>query len=116
MEPYIPGISLHYLGSPLVRHTTTTFICTKIAEIKQTDRSEVTWAPIIYQAADVLSRMLCSEPSNRITAAEMLLHPFLNADLNFYEGFEFETFSKRLLLRPCSAFKKSRDITIIYRG
>ncbi|KAJ3302974.1 hypothetical protein HDV03_004426 [Kappamyces sp. JEL0829] len=118
LEPYVPGISLHYLGSPLVRHPTTAFICKKIAEMKQADSSQLTWAPIISSAADLLSRMIASDGVGRITPSEMLRHPFLTASQDEFEGFDYESFSQRLLLRPLSALKtrNSREPLVLYRG
>ena len=116
MEVFMPGVSLHYLGSSLVRPQTTAFICKKIVEVQEACKDDCVWAPIIYQAADLLFKMIQSEPSERISAAEILKHPFLNADFDAYSEFTYECYVKRLILRPVSAMKSPKnDLLVVYR-
>lgn len=119
LEPYVPGISLHYLGSALVRHTTTSFICGRIKEITSSKlNDEFGWKPIIYDAADLLYKMLQLDPALRISASEILRHPFFTKNLNHFKGFDFESHSKKLLLRPISSVARNsrKDPLVLYRS
>jgi serine/threonine protein kinase len=117
LEPYLPGISLHYLGSALVRHSTTSFICNRIKEISGSKFNEHGWKPIIYSAADLLYKMLQIDPALRISASEMLRHPFFTSSVEGFDGFDYETHSRKLLLRPISGpGKMRRDLVVLYRS
>ncbi|KAJ2998689.1 hypothetical protein HDV02_004220 [Globomyces sp. JEL0801] len=114
LEIYLPGISLNYLGSKLVRHTTTTFICKKIDSIKQ---DGCDWAPIMFLAADLLSKMLQEEPANRLSAKEILDHPFLKADPSQFIGFDFDTYSKKIISQPLIPRRSNNPAPkVYYRG
>ncbi|KAI8919721.1 kinase-like domain-containing protein [Entophlyctis helioformis] len=101
LELYIPGCSLNYLGSKLVRHPTTTFICRKIDErrLAVADGSAPSWPPIIDAAANLLFNMLQADPDARISAAKMLEHPFLTAPDASFDGHTYDSASQLLLKR-----------------
>jgi serine/threonine protein kinase len=117
MEIFMPGISLQYLGSSLVRPQTTDFICKMILEVQESCKDDCVWAPIIYQAADLLFKMIVTEPLERITAAEILNHPFLNVDNDeAFSGYTYTSHVQGMLLRPISAMKSPKaDPLVLYR-
>jgi serine/threonine protein kinase len=115
LEPFLPGVSLHYLGSKLVRHPTTTFISNRLSQ-ELIERTQG-WKPILYHAADLLNRLLQYDHTCRITAEQVETHPFCIASENEFVGLDKKTMEKLLLTRPISSFKRpSRDPIVYYRG
>jgi serine/threonine protein kinase len=108
LEPYLENVNLEVLGSKLVTHHTTTTICEKIEDMEIFSN----WSPIIRMAAGLLKKMLVSDPNSRITAQEILQHPFLNADDSLFQGYDNSN-SPIPILRSSS--KRSLDSIEIYR-
>lgn len=82
LEIYLPGCSLQLLGSKLARDSTTNRIC---EELEYAVKNE-SWCDSQRLVADLLYRMLCSDASKRITAKEILSHPFFKlAASEFWE-------------------------------
>lgn len=77
LEPYIANCDLNLLGSRLLRHNTTTQIQSKLRQLL--DAHEEPLPEIVYQAADLLYRMLHVDPADRISAADAIVHPFMLA-------------------------------------
>ncbi|KAI9027943.1 kinase-like domain-containing protein [Hyaloraphidium curvatum] len=74
LEPYVSNCDLNLLGSRLLRHNTTTQIQAKLKLLL--DNREEPLPDVVYDAADLLFRMLHTDPADRITAADALVHPF----------------------------------------
>ncbi|KND00654.1 serine/threonine protein kinase [Spizellomyces punctatus DAOM BR117] len=100
LEPYLPGCSLNYLGSRLVRRSTTTYISRKLLDRLDAQRMgrEAPWHVAVSHAADLLSKMLEPDEEIRITAEEMLKHPFVVADEQDFLGTDYEAYRKELAL------------------
>jgi calcium-dependent protein kinase len=77
LEPYIANCDLNLLGSRLLRHTTTAQIQTKLRQLL--DTREEPLPEIVYHAADLLYQMFHTDPSDRISAADALEHPFVKS-------------------------------------
>ncbi|TPX58179.1 hypothetical protein PhCBS80983_g03289 [Powellomyces hirtus] len=123
LEPYLPDCSLSYLGSRLVRPSTTTFVIRKIQEqLEKTDDSEfepLKWKPILRHAATLLISMLDPDPETRISAQQVLDHPFLTASPDEFEGTTYALYAAAVRNARCCCpipKRKSGDqIVIRYR-
>jgi serine/threonine protein kinase len=112
LEVFLPGVSLHYLGSKLVRHPTTTFICKKLEQILL--ERDLDWKPILYHAADLVMKLLQCDHESRITAQEVLDHPFLLSNDADFSKYTKDSVSKKLVMqRPISSYKKP---IVFFRG
>lgn len=121
LEPYLPGCSLNYLGSRLVRKSTTTYIARKLIDRLDAQRMGhgTPWHVAVSHAADLLSRMLEPDEEVVITAQEMLRHPFVTADEEDFAGTDFESYRKELALvglRGATRSTVGREPRIFMRG
>ncbi|KAJ3181140.1 hypothetical protein HDU85_003845 [Gaertneriomyces sp. JEL0708] len=100
LEPYIPDCSLNYLGSRLVRKSTTTYISRKLLDSMdaQLMGRAAPWHPAVFHAADLLSRMLDADDIVRITAEEILRHPFITAEVEDFLGTDYQTYQNELAM------------------
>ncbi|KAI9089407.1 hypothetical protein DFS34DRAFT_654626 [Phlyctochytrium arcticum] len=122
LEPYLPQVSLRYLGSALVRRTTTTYIQRQLQgklDAKQQGR-EPPWHPAIAAGVDLLSRLLEENPSVLISPADILRHTFIVQDADFFTGTDFATYSNvlaRVNLRGLSRGSPAqREPIIVVKG
>jgi serine/threonine protein kinase len=114
LELYIPGLSLHYLGSKLVRSATTTYICRKIEQLKE---DSIDLDLVLVYAADLLYLMLQEDPEKRISAKEMLKHPFITSDSQMFEKFKYKDQTRKLLHSPVTKRAPARkEPIVLYRG
>ncbi|KAK9704201.1 hypothetical protein K7432_010324 [Basidiobolus ranarum] len=95
IESYLPDCQLNYLGSNMVRATTTEMICTSLEELLL-DRDLKLYPDIIYHAADLLKSMLSTDPEKRPDASETLKHPFMTASEEEFQGTEYDKYMERL--------------------
>ena len=122
LDIYIPDCSLNYLGSKLVRHPTTSYICKKIDEMKALQKEGVhpLWRPVVANAADLLASMLRADPAARISAAGILSHPFLCTTDAQFDDYTYANVSQQLLKRSVLGARSSRanasSYTVYYRG
>jgi serine/threonine protein kinase len=118
LEIYIQGVGMHYLGSKFTRHTTTSYIILKIKKKleAQFQRDEEPWPPIITKAARLLIRMLEPDPSQRITAKEILTDPFSTSDSEEFQGLDYESVSEAVFRSLLKGPGRSSDYKIFYRG
>ncbi|RKO87768.1 hypothetical protein BDK51DRAFT_41917 [Blyttiomyces helicus] len=91
VSAYLPNCSLGYLGSTLLRPSTTTYISRRLADGVAAHRAgtgAAAWHPEVANAADVLGRMLApDEPAGtRISAADVARHPFCVDPPALFEG------------------------------
>ncbi|KAJ3187524.1 hypothetical protein HDU85_006819 [Gaertneriomyces sp. JEL0708] len=91
LKPYLLDCSLDYLGSKLVRGSTTSFITRSIQDHLDSQKIgyETPWCPVLTSAAELLCQMLENEPSMRITAREILQSDFLNAREGEFGGMDY---------------------------
>ncbi|KAJ3148807.1 Serine/threonine-protein kinase pim-3 [Geranomyces michiganensis] len=102
LEPYLPEeCSLSYLGSRLVRPSTTTFMVRKIQELLDDDDGTGGWRPILRHAATLLIAMLEPDPAVRITAAQILEHPFVTATDDAFAGTTYADFAQSVRDARC---------------
>ncbi|KAJ3136609.1 hypothetical protein HDU90_002985 [Geranomyces variabilis] len=113
LEPYLPECSLSYLGSRLVRPSTTTFMVRKIQELLDGDwyggdvsdggmgETGAGWKPILRHAATLLIAMLEPDPAARITPAQILEHPFLLAEEGEFVGTTYADFAQSVRDARC---------------
>ncbi|KAJ3043442.1 hypothetical protein HDV00_005140 [Rhizophlyctis rosea] len=96
LEPYLPDCSLNYLGSRLVRKSTTTYISRGLVAKLDAQRMgrEVAWHPMVSHAADLLSKMLEPDEGERITAEWASRHPFLTSEEELFVGSELAEVKK----------------------
>ncbi|KAI8914209.1 kinase-like domain-containing protein [Gorgonomyces haynaldii] len=119
LEVYIPDCGLNYLGSKLVRQSTTTYISKKIDDHLQNQRQkmEPEWPLIIAHAADLLKSMIRAQPEQRITAEGILRHPFITSDPSVFQGQEYESVHRLHLRRTLGGkARANREPIFIYRG
>ncbi|TPX67363.1 hypothetical protein SpCBS45565_g03788 [Spizellomyces sp. 'palustris'] len=119
LEPYLIDCSLSYLGSKLVRSSTTSFITRKIQDHLDTQRIgyEDPWCPVVTYAAELLIKMFVVEPSRRITAAEIVQDPFVLAEDSEFEGTDFQSNAAALLRQSvcCGSPRDKPRIVMRYR-
>ncbi|KAJ3178192.1 hypothetical protein HDU87_003744 [Geranomyces variabilis] len=117
LEPYLPECSLSYLGSRLVRPSTTTFMVRKIQELLDGDwygggdvsdgcggmmgQDGAGWKPILRHAATLLIAMLEPDPAARITPSQTLEHPFLMAEDGEFVGTTYADFAQSVRDARC---------------
>ncbi|KAJ3057172.1 hypothetical protein HK097_011177 [Rhizophlyctis rosea] len=96
LEPYLPDCSLNYLGSRLVRKSTTTYISRALIAKLDSQRMgrEAAWHPMVAHAADLLSKILEPDEVERIGADTALRHPFIMAEDEEFKGSEYEEVKK----------------------
>jgi serine/threonine protein kinase len=114
MENYLPGVPLNCLGSKMVRHSTTNTICKKLESILFEKDHE--WKEIQYHAAHLLLQLLQYEPFHRITAKDLLKHPFIVAPEYQFTEFTYEIVQPKLLQYRMASLKTKRYPISISRG
>lgn len=117
LEPYLTGCSLSYLGSKLVRSSTTSFITRKIQDHLDSQRLGYAppWCPVVTHAAELLMQMLEADPTRRAKADDILHHPFITAAASDFEGTDYEAHAKLLLKQSICGGRCREGPTIIYR-
>lgn len=116
LQPYIPGCDLQYLGGSMVRSSTTEVIIAKLNSfVSRGTGADGLLHPtspvysqsgfgdtplIVYQAAELLSAMLSTDPENRISSEDSLSHPFIQASLrpescHVFDGTDFQAYEER---------------------
>ncbi|KAJ3271242.1 hypothetical protein HK104_004722 [Borealophlyctis nickersoniae] len=55
---------------------------------------EPAWHPMVSQAADMLSKMLEADESQRITSEDLVRHPFLTSEKEAFEGTDYAAYKK----------------------
>ncbi|KAJ3022789.1 hypothetical protein HKX48_005265 [Thoreauomyces humboldtii] len=114
LEPYLPDCSLAYLGSRLVRPSTTSYIIRSIQDSPML--TECSGPSIVADAGRLLMAMLDPDPATRITADEILTHPFLKASSVAFEGTTFAEYEAAVCRARCGGRSTSRgDIVVRYR-
>jgi serine/threonine protein kinase len=111
LEPYLPGCSLHYLGSKLVRHPTTTFIGKQLQTVLL--EKSLDGPPILYEACDLLSKCFLYEHTDRITAQGILEHPFVQASADLFRECTRDHVAKRYMR---ASSRPKREPIVFYRG
>jgi serine/threonine protein kinase len=114
LDAFLPGLSLHFLGSSLVRHPTTTFICKRIEQILM--ERDVAWKEILYHAADLVKSLLEYDHCSRMTAQKLLQHPFILAPDDEFTEYKRDFVTIRLFQPPLSSCTKSRSAVVYFRG
>ena len=109
---------MHYLGSKFTRHTTTSYIILKIQKKleAQSQKEEEPWPPIIVKGARLLIRMLEPDPSQRITAKEIIADPFITSSADEFQGLDYESVSKAVFRSLLKGPGRSSDYKIFYHG
>lgn len=110
LEIYIPELPLHNLGSQFMTQRTTDSINHYIRNLDATRGC----SSIIKMVAELLEKMLEADPIKRISAKEILKHPFLTVDDSEFDGFTFESFCCNSLIPTRNSEMRSR--VVCYRG
>ncbi|KAJ1651099.1 hypothetical protein IWQ61_008256 [Dispira simplex] len=122
LEDYFPSVDLQYLGGSMVRASTTDQIVTQLEDILSlrpdrvhssyySDHSASGWdycshsppahrlgsgvPSIIYDVADLLRSLLQADPDHRISSADALFHPFIQAQPSEFADTEYYHFIKK---------------------
>jgi serine/threonine protein kinase len=123
LEVYIQGCGLHYLGSKLTRPSTVQFVVHKLQAALESQQArdvldnDKKWPVILRHAVDLLLQMLHSNPQSRISASQILHHPFLTLSENYFEGLNYEKASQIAFRNGILGERtgSSRDIKMIFR-
>ena len=104
---YLPELkSLNSLGSPFVTKFTTDSICNAIDSLTNL-------SPLILMVADLLQKMMNSDPQKRLTAKEILCHPFMRASSQEFCGFSYHCFVQKSLIQ---VNVRSKSGIVLYRS
>ena len=109
LEPYIPEIPLHNLGSQFLNQFAVDSICCGAKEYAYSNAP----VSVTRMAADLISKMLKTDPRERISAKEILSHPFALARASEFFGLTFDVVSKNPLIPRKS---DRRRPVIVYRN
>jgi serine/threonine protein kinase len=80
LQPFVHDCGLEFLGSKLVRAGVTAEIQRQLQDLVCERCAESGRPDAVYEAADLLARMLESDPCERVSAADALRHRFFRLD------------------------------------
>ncbi|ORX98057.1 kinase-like protein [Basidiobolus meristosporus CBS 931.73] len=98
LEPYVPDCYLNYLGCRCEMDTHSLSTLINSLEAFDQERCYNIRPAIVYEAVNLLQRMLNPNPNLRISAADALNHPFLTASPADFQGTDINTYTSTLQL------------------